>query len=683
MASNTTVVRYLLENGADPKRLDQIGRLPLHVAAFYATDTRIIDLLLPKKGTVDVDDFRDKFGVTALHNAAIASNSKMARHLLARGANINRPDKRGVTPLLVAAFHANNMELIDLFLNNKKVNLRCCDNFGLNVIAYAQKNTYGLRQEIIGCVNEKDDRVIKEYNSLKLAKFEMQTSPIWKSLIWRPLAALTVPSLTWTEIKPKLFLVPHADVKPGKGGEISEPALIRLLTNEENFKQPNLTESQVLGMRNILSVIDYHSNITRVQIYQSNGNNSVANLMRAVHSFIVFQTTSDKDGVHWWSLDKNVEYIVLQRSRSLDAVKNKFGSQERKDVKFNTKNLEGKGSIKDLLTILWIHQAMEEFNPNKYSNRQSFVTLVSKAITVRNNKDHLADQSDGETLDFIQNLVSGISKWHHLPIYLGNANLFDRIKETTKCNHKLSLLNLTIAIPCEAKLIRYLLEKDKADPTIRDASGRNALEMAAIYAKNTEVLDLLLNHENVKMDDCNERGQTALHLAAASSNEITAKHLIKRGADPNGKDKLGRTPLHYAVVWAKDINIVNVFLNSKQVDVNSLDNEERNVLYYAEYNQHKLTKGIVSRLKVNGRTNKKLFQPKRGFLEKKESDKIEQKQKQIYNSMTLFIHPHNPSYYHNWNTMKGYWQEPSYNHVYYPNHYLSSHTLPTNLLERI
>jgi ankyrin repeat protein len=80
MASNTTVVRYLLDNGADHKRLDQIGCLPLHVAASYATDMKIIDLLLGKKKTVDVDDY-DKFGFTALHIAAMASNVTTARHL--------------------------------------------------------------------------------------------------------------------------------------------------------------------------------------------------------------------------------------------------------------------------------------------------------------------------------------------------------------------------------------------------------------------------------------------------------------------------------------------------------------------------------------------------------------------------------------------------------------------------
>jgi ankyrin repeat protein len=181
-ASNTEIVEYLLDNGANPKKMDRTGRSPLCLAASYASDTKIIDLLLEKKKTVDVND-RDKFGVTALHNAAMASNNKMASHLLAKGADVNRRDDRGVTPLMVAAFHANNMALINLFLSNEKVDLRCCDELGQNIIAHEEKNTDELGQEIIDRVKEKDEEVIKDYLSLKQATSEIHI-PIWKSLFW-------------------------------------------------------------------------------------------------------------------------------------------------------------------------------------------------------------------------------------------------------------------------------------------------------------------------------------------------------------------------------------------------------------------------------------------------------------------------------------------------------------------
>lgn len=94
-ASNTTVARYLLDYGANPKRLDQSGYMPLHVSAFYAKDAKIIDLFLIKKRIIDINEC-NKSGLTALHIAAIASNATTARHLLAKGADINRRDKKKV-----------------------------------------------------------------------------------------------------------------------------------------------------------------------------------------------------------------------------------------------------------------------------------------------------------------------------------------------------------------------------------------------------------------------------------------------------------------------------------------------------------------------------------------------------------------------------------------------------------
>jgi ankyrin repeat protein len=489
-----------------------------------------------------------------------------------------------------------------------------------------------LDQEIIDRVNEKDDVILKEYYVLKLATSEIHI-PIWKSLVWdlhlrkaytwlQHLSVWTAQSSISKENtnKLKLFYVPHADLKPGKGSEISESALIRYVGIQISIEQPHFIETETPGR--LLKDIDHDSKITQFQIYQSNGNdNWLPNFMRASTCFCVIKTTSKKDGEHWWSLDRNVDYIVLQRSRDEDAVKNKFGDRERKDVTFVDSLLVNvSGSINNL------------FNGNPL------------------------------LLDF-NNMFTSIPLWHPLCllVFLGNFKqdfkLFDSIKKTTKFKHfnnKLNPLNFSMILPLDklkmaairadkTEIFDFLFQLKKvkiggcdrfgrtclhfaaassnvvaarhlinrgANPNLPDNNGLTPLHLAAYHSDDTEMIDLLLeaqkkNQGETGVDKLGNRvGMTALHNAAIASNEITAKRLIERGADLNGKDKLGRTPLHYAAFFAKNMDIIDVFLNDKHVRINSLDNDGRNALYYAEYNQHGLTKEIVNRLKEKEVTNR-------------------------------------------------------------------------------
>jgi ankyrin repeat protein len=53
------------------------------------------------------------------------------------------------------------------------------------------------------------------------------------------------------------------------------------------------------------------------------------------------------------------------------------------------------------------------------------------------------------------------------------------------------------------------------------------------------------------LNTLDRRGQTALHLAAASGHEDAVRMLIEKGANPTVKDRSGRTPADLARVFGK------------------------------------------------------------------------------------------------------------------------------------
>ncbi len=67
----------------------------------------------------------------------------------------------------------------------------------------------------------------------------------------------------------------------------------------------------------------------------------------------------------------------------------------------------------------------------------------------------------------------------------------------------------------------------------------------ATEARDVEAVKVLLDR-HVDVNAVNDSGQTALHFAAQASDDIV-RLLVASGANPNAKDKQGRTPLDAAL----------------------------------------------------------------------------------------------------------------------------------------
>lgn len=98
-AGNAKKLHKLLQNGADPNKIDKRGATPL----FYTANTGSVEcaqLLLDHGADVN---FAVAGGGTALHSALLKKHEDLARWLISKGANVNAATAAGVSPLHLAA----------------------------------------------------------------------------------------------------------------------------------------------------------------------------------------------------------------------------------------------------------------------------------------------------------------------------------------------------------------------------------------------------------------------------------------------------------------------------------------------------------------------------------------------------------------------------------------------------
>lgn len=84
-----------------------------------------------------------------------------------------------------------------------------------------------------------------------------------------------------------------------------------------------------------------------------------------------------------------------------------------------------------------------------------------------------------------------------------------------------------------------------ADPNAHDPAGWTPLIHATYFGSSLDLISLLVD-KGANVNAQNDRGVTALYLAAAGGHEAYVQHLLKLGADPKLATKTGYTPLRVA-----------------------------------------------------------------------------------------------------------------------------------------
>lgn len=126
--------------------------------------------------------------------------------------------------------------------------------------------------------------------------------------------------------------------------------------------------------------------------------------------------------------------------------------------------------------------------------------------------------------------------------------------------------------------IRALLEQSVSE---NQKYLRGRLVHFAAQFSTPEALDLLIDHGAVLnvVDDL--QGQTPLHLAVLHSAKENLEVMVQARANVNVHDKDGRTALMIAA--EKDLEMLEILLTSRQVQINEVDNNQWTALMYASW----------------------------------------------------------------------------------------------------
>lgn len=98
----------------------------------------------------------------------------------------------------------------------------------------------------------------------------------------------------------------------------------------------------------------------------------------------------------------------------------------------------------------------------------------------------------------------------------------------------------------DAKKVRVAIDALPGTIDIRDVHGKTAL-MYAVELGNVDIVKQLLRQKNIDVNISDLTGNTPLHLAYATANEVIQKLLVRAGADGSVLNSDGLKPKDLAI----------------------------------------------------------------------------------------------------------------------------------------
>jgi len=130
----------------------------------------------------------------------------------------------------------------------------------------------------------------------------------------------------------------------------------------------------------------------------------------------------------------------------------------------------------------------------------------------------------------------------------------------------------------------YWLLDNNADPTIKNNEHKAAIDIAIEKDKN-DIVERLLKHPKIDIDQKDDYGRSLLQNIIVSGNFKMAKTLIKGGANINTLDNKGRHILYDALSYG-DHTFVKHLLTYDNIELNDIDEDGNTLMQHPQIEQN-------------------------------------------------------------------------------------------------
>ena len=135
------------------------------------------------------------------------------------------------------------------------------------------------------------------------------------------------------------------------------------------------------------------------------------------------------------------------------------------------------------------------------------------------------------------------------------------------------------------EVVQLLLAQNNIDVNLKDNKHDTALHIAARSSDHSKCIEILLNHKDVKINETSNFSKTALHYAAQHVFVQSTKLLLAhKDINVNLRDARGNTPLHLAgknIRRVHSFGIFNLMLNRDDVEINATNKHLHTSLHYS------------------------------------------------------------------------------------------------------